>query len=379
MKHNTLTLIGLLFLTVTSYAQQEPIDVTEQTIKLGWLNEEELYFGFAAGDKIVFNFKEANNKALKEVEIIEYPNNSRFSDYKTKLVDNKVITVVKQGVYVFRFKNSGLAGRICKIKIQRIPASSETKNFNSMVTWETQQETTYNTYTKEVIVGYDTAYIQKKKRELVKTELLEDMIMDKTERVHSINNLEHKNYKTVQVTLPKNEVSYYKTKKIVSWAYWIGVGKEASDAWAKNVSAVKNIATGTATILGGGPLSRLAIGTITSLAMPTMGEDVAYWFITDYNNSQLFMSKQQFMQFDEGKGIAAYGKNYERTQGVFYIGLSNDNQFQGIDANIKISVIWEINYYEDKTFDEIDVKPRYEKKTFSEPIIKAAKVPVTGQ
>ncbi len=110
-----------------------------------------------------------------------------------------------------------------------------------------------------------------------------------------------------------------------------------------------------------------------------MGEDVAYWFITDYNNAQLFMAGQSFMQFDKGKGIAAYGKNSDRTQGVFYIGLLNDNQFQGIDVNIKISVIWETNYYEDKQYTEMNVTPRYEKKTFSDPIIKTFKVPVTGQ
>lgn len=379
MKHKFLTLVGLFLLTLNSYGQQEPLDVTDQTIKLGGHKEEELYFGFAAGDKIVFNFKEADNKELKEIEIVEYPNNSKFSDYKTKLVENKIITVSKQGVYIFRFKNSALAGRICKIKIQRIPASDETKNFNSTVTWETRQETTYNTYTKDVIVGYDTTYVQKSKKELVKTELSEDMIMDKTERVHSINNLNYKNYKTVQVTLPQNEISTYKTKKIVSWAYWIGVGKEASDAWATNVNTVKNIASGAATILGGGPLAGLAIGTVSSLAMPTMGEDVAYWFITDYDNAELFMAGQSFMQFDKGKGIAAYGKNSDRTQGVFYIGLLNDNQFQGIDVNIKISVIWETNYYEDKQYTEMNVKPRYEKKTFSDPIIKTFKVPVTGQ
>lgn len=373
------TFIIGLFLLITMAFGQEAVDVTDQTIKLGGLKEEELHFGFATGDKIIFSFKEADNKELKEIEIVEYPNNSKFSDYKTKQVDNKTISVTRQGVYIFRFKNSALGGRICKIKIQRIPASEETKNFNSAVTWVNKQETTYNTYTKDVIVGYDTTYVQKTKKELLKTELSEDMIMDKTERVHSINNLDYENHKTVQVTLPKNEISTYKTRKIMSWAYWIGVGKEASDAWAKNVNTVKNVVSGAATIFGGGPLAGLAIGAVSSLAMPTMGEDVAYWFITDYNNAQLFMASQAFMQFDKGKGIAAYGKNSNRTQGVFYIGLSNDNQFQGIDANVKISVIWETNYYEDRQYTEVNVIPRYEKKTFSDPVIKTIRVPETGQ
>jgi len=379
MNRKITIILGLFLWTVTAFGQ-EPIDVTDQTIRISGLKEEEIYFGFAEGDKIIFNFKEADNKELKEIEIVEYPSNSKFSDYKTKIIENKTITVTKQGVYIFRFKNSAISGRICKIKIQRIPGSEATKNFNSTVTWETRQETTYNTYTKDVIVGYDTTYVQKSKKELVKTELSEDMILEKNERVNSIDNLDYKNYETIQVTLPQNEISTYKTKKIVSWAYWIGVGKESSEAWAKNVKTVSNVASGALTIFGGGPLAGIAVGAVTSLAMPpTTGEDVAYWFIPDYQNAQLFLANQSFNQFDKGKGVAAFGKNSNRTQGVFYIGLLNDNQFQGIDANVKISVIWETNYYEDKQYTEMNVTPRYEKKQFSDPIIKTFKVPVTGQ
>ena len=142
---------------------------------------------------------------------------------------------------------------------------------------------------------------------------------------------------------------------------------------------MKNFASGAVTIFGGGPLTGIAIGAVSDLAMPTMGEDVAYWFIPDQYNAQLFVSRQTFMQFDKGKGIAAFGKNTGRTQGTFYIGLLNDNQFQGIDVNLKVSVIWETNYYEDRTFTEKSSVPKYETKVFSEPIIKTYKVPVTGQ
>ena len=168
----------------------------------------------------------------------------------------------------------------------------------------------------------------------------------------------------------------YKTKKIVSCVYWIGVGKEASEAWKKNVSIFKNLASGAATILGGGPLAGFAIGTVASFIMPSIGEDVAYWLIPDYKNSQLFLAGKTFMQFDKGKGIAAYGKNTRFTQGSFYIGLLNDNKFQDIDANVKISVIWEISTYEDKLSIEKKITPRFEKKTFSEPTIITDTIPI---
>ena len=200
--------ITFFFVVNLSFAQeQELIDVTEQTIKIKGLSEEELYFGFATGDKMIFSFQEIDGKEIKEIEIIEFPENSKFSDYKTAQIEKKVISVFKQSIFKFRFKNSAITGRICKIKIQRIPASEDTKNFNSTVTWKNKQETTYKTFTKDVIVGYEDVYTQKTKRELVKTELSEDMFLDKSERVHSINNLDYKNLKYIQVNLPQNEIS----------------------------------------------------------------------------------------------------------------------------------------------------------------------------
>jgi hypothetical protein len=378
MKQTFLTLIGLLFLTVMSYAQQEPIDVTDQTIKIGGLKEEELYFGFAAGDKIVFNFNQVDNKELKEIEIVEYPNNSKFSDYKTKQVENKNITVTKQGVYIFRFKNSALVGRICKIKIQRIPASDETKNFNSTVTWETKQETTYNTYTKDVIVGYDTAYTQKTKKVLVKTEQKEELIFDKPQRVHSTSN-SNGNKTTLFFTLPQNQVTPYKTTKVISWAYWVGVGEEANQAWKQNSQTISNVAKGAAAYFAT-PLGALAVGAVTDLMIPKAGEDV-YYAIADQTNKDLFLSGYQYKIYDQGKGVAGFRKFTDAglCQGTYYVLLSNDNIMQGIDASVKVIAIVETTTYEDQQYTDINVTPRYEKKTFSDPIVKTFKVPVTGQ
>ena len=78
-------------------------------IKRSRFKEEELMFGFAQGDKIVFSFQETGKKELKEVEILEYPRNSKFSDFKTTKSE-KTISVTKKGVYVFRFKNAALSG-----------------------------------------------------------------------------------------------------------------------------------------------------------------------------------------------------------------------------------------------------------------------------
>ncbi|HEY6915448.1 MAG TPA: hypothetical protein VI413_12290 [Paludibacter sp.] len=376
--HRLLIVISGLFLFAAVGYGRAAVDVTAQTIKIESQQEEKLYYGFAAGDKITFTLEVADKNYLSEVEVLEYPGNSKFSDINVKKLNLKTIVVLRKGVYVFRFKNLAPTSRVCKFKIQRTPASGISADFNPKVVWQ-QQVTTYKTYTKDVIVGYDTVFTQKNKREVVKTELSEDIIMDKTERINSKSLIGNKNLKTIEVNLPQNEITADKTKKVVAWAYWIGVGKEASEAWKKNVTIFRNIASGAANILGGGPLAGYAIGTVAALAMPSMGEDVAYWFIADAKNSELFMKNDPFKDFDKGKGVAAYGKNTNKTQGTFFIGLLNDNTFQAIDTNVKISVIWETKYYEDRSYVERNIAPRYEKKTFSEPEITTSTVPVTGE
>src|SRR5262245_32220499 len=82
---------------------QKPVTVVENTLKLGPFKEEVFYYGFAAGDKLIFNFEEGNNKELKEVEIMELPSTSRYMEYKTKKIENKTLDIVNTGIYKFRF------------------------------------------------------------------------------------------------------------------------------------------------------------------------------------------------------------------------------------------------------------------------------------
>src|SRR5215510_4663475 len=84
-------IMGLL--TVNAANGQQPIDVAESVVKVGIKGEEVVYFGFAAGDQLIFSFEEANGKEMKEVEIVEMPSSSRFMDYKTSKIENKTITV----------------------------------------------------------------------------------------------------------------------------------------------------------------------------------------------------------------------------------------------------------------------------------------------
>lgn len=376
MTKNIKFTIGLLLCFGTIFGQ-EAIDVTDQAFKLNGGEEKELCFGFAAGDKIVFSFLEANYKELKEIEIVEYPGNSKFSDYKTTKVENKTLNVSRTNTYIFRFKNSAIGSRVCKIKLSRIPASNDTKNFNTTVTWVDKQDTSWNTYTRDVVIGYDTTYVQKSKFELVKSDQNEELILDKTQVVHSLSN-SNNSRTSIFFSLPQNENTPYKTTKVISWAYWIGVDEEGNKAWEQNAQTLKNLVEGVATIYST-PLGALAIGAITDLSIPSIGEDVEY-YIADPLNAQLFMAGNPFRMYDNGKGVAGYRKFTEPVpcQGQFYILLANDNIMQGINVNVKVVAIIETNIYEEKHFTDQVVKPRTEKQLFREPKIVTSRIPVVG-
>ena len=356
---------------------QTPNDVADLTFKVKASSSEEFLYGFAEGDQIVFSFSEVDGKELKEVEITEYPENSKFLGYETAKINNKIINVIEKGVYKFRFKNSHiLKGRICQVKIQRIPATDATKNFNTNVKWVTEQDTTCDTYTKDFIIGYDTLLVQKIKKVIDKEETVEEIIMDKSQRVHSSSN-ENGNKTFVFFSLPMNMRTDFETKKVIAWAYWIGVGEESNKAWQQNRKTLSS-GVNAAASMAFTPLGALAAGTFTNLILPTIGEDVKYGLV-DEANKEYFMGGLEYRGFDFGKGIAGYKRftDEQMCQGKYYITLYNDNILQGIDANIKVSALIQRQVYKDVEYTEVQSKPRYEKRIVKDPIIKARKFPAT--
>ncbi len=364
--------------SITTLLAQEKTLVSEGSMKIAGMGEENLYFGFAAGDKIIFSFSEISNKEIKEVEILEYPSASRYTDFKVSSASNKTITVNKEGVYQFRFKNGNVAKRVCKYTIERIAASEDTKNFNTTVDWIIRTDTVWRTFTKDVTIGHDTT-IMKLSRKVVDTVFQkEELLLDKSERVHSTTN-SNGNKRSVYFTLPPNKIEAYETTKVVSWAYWVGVGEEANQAWKENSMAIGKLATGAAGVFLT-PLGALAVGALTDLAMPKLGEDV-YYALTTESNRNLFLNNQAFRAYDSGKGVAGYKKilEPELCQGAYFLCLSNDNDWQGIDVMIKVIAIVETTRFKDEPYEVPIITPIKEKQIFTEPEIKQTTVPVIAK
>ena len=45
---------------------QQPIDIVESVVKVGIKGEEAVFYGFAAGDQLIFSFEETNGKEMKK-------------------------------------------------------------------------------------------------------------------------------------------------------------------------------------------------------------------------------------------------------------------------------------------------------------------------
>lgn len=347
--------LSILFTHFYCFSQSS-IELTDQTVKVGAGGTEELFLGFEKGDKISFSFRELKGKVIKEIEITALPENVKFSDSKTSST-TKVINVSERGVYRFRFKNGSLSPRICKVHIERIPLNEENRNFNSQVIWKTVYDTTFIPYKEDSLIGYDTLFFQKTVKELDTTTYREDIVMDRNERVHSYLN-PNSSYTSVRVNLPRNKIEKYRKEKTTSWAYWIGVGDESSQVYARNVKAIGEVAQGVVSFYTT-PLGGLAVGAVTDLMIPIQGEDVYYAFISNSEECQKFLSGNSFLQWNKGKGVASYGAYSTHLNDSFFIGLNNDNNTLGIDVNIKISVIREIKTFKDVTYDEMSVTPKY--------------------
>ena len=309
------TSIFTVLLTILSLliSAQTPIDIAENTLKVSPSGEEVFYYGLAEGDQLVFNFEEVNGKELKELEIAYLPSRIIFKDYKTSRIENKILNITETGIYKFRFVNTNiLTGRICKFKIQRIPASEKTKKFNTTVYKRLTFDTTYY-YEPEKYLRKDTSIIE---------------VVNQTAKVHSKMNF-NGNKTITNFRLPDNTVS---------WSYYIGVDQAGQQAFEKATQQL--IVSSTPMVLklvGSNPLTALAMGITSFLSQLQSGEDIDYYLL-DGQNVNLFLNKKPFKAYKQGKVINDFSRMYP-VLGTLSFCFSNDNAITGVSVFVKVTAI----------------------------------------
>jgi hypothetical protein len=313
---------------------QTPVLVVESSVKLGVMGEEFFYFGFAAGDKIIFDFEEAKGKEIKEVEIVEMPATSRFLDYKTSKISKKIIIVPITGIYKFRFTSSAIIPRVCNYKIQRIPASEETQNFNTAVSTHTIYDTTFIVEEEQYMAKIDTVIIN---------------YQDRTIRVNPFST-PGSNKATFNFVLPDNTIG---------WSYYLSVTPAGQKIYedankqfmAAEESAVKKF-----------PTYNLLAGFIFKkpflLNKIQTGQEINYW-IMEGDNVNLYTSGAQFKYIQKGKGINDYGK-VEPRKGSLNFCFSNDSTTDPASVTVKITLIQVNEILQTREIKKFKVTPKNE-------------------
>ncbi len=319
---NVLTTMALVMCAAYLVAQN-PIDVTEMTVKVSGSSTEKLHYAFEKGDQIVFSFSETNKKPVKIVEIKRYPNDTKFQDYESREVKSKTISVPERGIYEFRFKNNKpLKGRVCKVKIQRIPASPETASFNTGVRYETRYDTTQYSVQNRVMVRSDTSVVQLRKE---------------TARVSTLSPT------NIDIRLPESKFypssnSPMRAKYVASWGYTLASG-DTGMTWYKDANKraktreMVNLATNAGLISTGyGAMGVLLVEGVSLFSNPPEGDNVKYSIRAYYNDGTN-------IKLAGGNSIAVCEKITELRKGGCTLKLVNDNWVNGINVYVEIGVL----------------------------------------
>lgn len=292
---------------------QTTIDVAENTVKLGVMTEDFFYYGFAEGDKMIFNFEMVTGKEIKELEITEYPSGFRFLELKPGKISNKIITIPRTGIYKFRFNNTAILPRAFKYKIQRIPASPATQKFNTNV---------YN----EMVT--DTAYTFELEDYLEKVDTIFTSFQDRLLRVNATSN----------ATGNKIAFNFLLPPSTIAWSYYICAGKEGLQAYDE---ANKKLLANLGQIISKYPyyniLCAVALGRTASISKLQTGTSINYW-VMDADNAALFSSGSPFKFIKNGKAVNDYSQ-MTAAKGNLHFGFSNENPTEAVNVSIKITSV----------------------------------------
>ena len=234
-------------------------------------------------------------------------------EYKTSKIDNKVIKIAKTGIYKFRFANSALLPRVCKYKIQRIPASPATQNFNTTVYFDEYNDTTY---TNEV-----------------------ETFIDRSDTV--ISNFQDRTIKVNPLTAPgssKVTFNFVLPENTVAWSYYVCTDKSGQQVYQE---AAKTLSINSSRAMEKfpkySPLAAVALGAPSYLTKLDTGQQINFW-IVENENAELFKSGEQFRFVKKGKGVNEFSR-MEPGDRAYDFCLHNDSKEKPVTVLIKITAI----------------------------------------
>lgn len=309
-------LLLLLIFSIQLKAETNPINVTDLNFRMSAMSTYQLTYGFAQGDKIIINYTEERGKKLKNFEVLEYKGSNVYSDFNVVTINNKEITIKKTGIYIFKFESTSLARRICKFKIDRIPATEDLVSFNTTVKERTLTDTTYTV----------------RQERYVKSEAYRVKEITKNQHfyVNSGSNAMFKGGKS-RVVLPFNLPT-----NTVKWYYTVSSFRDNSlvESTSNQIDLVADL---TKLVDESGALGFA----IAQLGNPP-GANYCDVYLLDHANNSIFLNKGAFRHFPIGTReniIAANVEVENRFTEQMYLGIKNPDSTHGINVLVSIAAI----------------------------------------
>lgn len=380
MKNVVITLLFLSFLAMSGRAQQV-IEVAQLTLRVAPGSTEELYYGFAEGDRVLLTVEELGGKSIKEIEMAVYPDQVKLLERETAGFTNREIIVQRSAVYAIRLKNTALLGeRNCRVIVKRIPAEARYAAFNTAVQWVERVDTVYRSGGEEHS-GYQRREVEKTKKVLVSADTQVVTLLERSERIFAKAGVLYGDRESaLEFTLPANTYypdakNPYRKTEVVSWAYWIGVGDEADRSFQQaNTKALSKMADAAVSLRlvatgGYGALAVLALKGVALFTNPPKGDNVHYQLLKiDVGG------KHQVL--DQGSSVTAYRRIDKPLQGTFSIKLTNDNYVDGINVNVKVLAVTISRVYADETYTEVVEERITDEALLGKPTVRITRIPV---
>ncbi len=359
-KSNIILLLCSITFTNLLHSQTSPIILVKKNTEIKPKSEVTFIFPFKAGDEINSKIELTNGKFIKEFKIFDSSKNTNFK-VKKKSKTNHSFEINEDKLLSFQLKNSSKESIFCDVNIQYLPKSNASDRLSLI---DNKNQFTRSLNDKNEIIRFDTITTTTITRVPVKWEKKDEKIIDKYQRVHSLTKIGNENRTSLIIPIPDNRNTDLENRELIGWAYWIGVGDEAKEAWEFNVRSIKNLVS-KFSMASLSPLGALALEVIGELVMPKLGEDVSY-AIVDSNGKDKFLKGgniKDIINVDHGKGTAGYRYfNDNKYKGKdLYLLLENDNLIQGIDVHVVVVAIYEVIYYKKEVKIVKLIQPIYKK------------------
>jgi hypothetical protein len=310
--------IFLAFFVPFLISAQAPLPVADQTFRME--GEHEFVYAFARGDELTLHIQLLVGRQVKTVEFVQHGGPTLFSTYALDSSLTQTILIPQTGIYLLRFRESGMGKKVCRFNLHRAPADELTKRMDTRVPWDIRQNPQFRELRRLVPAGKKTD-------------------------VHTLGGQITVNAAKMGLSKPVSAYYFTLPPNTVNWAYRISVGQALTEARKKDADQLTNaLNSGASKLLPVSPqtaLAAFALGMAIDLTVPKAGENVEYALLTAENLPK-FNKRERYDAFIwQGDISVDVQRRYSPLEGSYYFAFRSDNWVDAIAITIDIEAVTE--------------------------------------